>query len=513
MIRTRSSSARWTAQAPRICETTTEYTGLTHETHTLEVTAIKHHLLVDVEPALWEWTIVDTTAPNTTIISGPSGTTGSPDAIFEFTGTDNATLGIDLEFECSLNGAAFESCSSPHEITDLPPGDHSFEVRAIDGALNVDGTADRSDWTIVAVNTPAGTDVTVETTAPDGTAASVTFAEVTTPGDTTITAEPNPPAPIEGALYYDVDTTAAFTGLVTICLAYDPVSFTNPEAVRLYHFDGSDWVDVTTSNDPDIGEVCGDVTTLSPFAIVPPETPSETPTPTPDPTPTPTPEPTDTPTPEPTVSLTPEPTPEPTDTPTPEPTDTPTPEPTDTPTPEPTDTPTPEPTETPTPEPTDTPTPEPTDTPTPEPTDTPTPEPTDTPTPEPTDTPTPEPTDTPTPEPTETPTPEPTPSPTPEPVDRDSDGFTNAAEVFMGTDPDRACAATNLANDESGMDAWPLDMNDDRKSNSLDIGRFVSSLNSQDPDPRYSTRFDFNMNGRINTLDIGRYAFAMNHTC
>jgi hypothetical protein len=68
-------------------------------------------------------------------------------------------------------------------------------------------------------------------------------------------------------------------------------------------------------------------------------------------------------------------------------------------------------------------------------------------------------------------------------------------------------------NDEPGMDAWPLDLNDDRKANTTDVGRFVGSLNASDTDPRYNQRYDLNMDGSVNTLDIGKYALALNRTC
>ena len=51
----------------------------------------------------------------------------------------------------------------------------------------------------------------------------------------------------------------------TVCLEYAPASI--PEPVRLLHFEGGVWVDVTTSADPVAGVICGVVDSLSPFAI------------------------------------------------------------------------------------------------------------------------------------------------------------------------------------------------------------------------------------------------------
>jgi hypothetical protein len=69
-----------------------------------------------------------------------------------------------------------------------------------------------------------------------------------------------------GGSYYDVSTTADYTEPATPCISYDPAAFAET-AVRLLHFDGSLWVDVTTRNDP-AGLVCGEPEAFSPFAVV-----------------------------------------------------------------------------------------------------------------------------------------------------------------------------------------------------------------------------------------------------
>ena len=84
----------------------------------------------------------DTTPPDTTIDSGPEETADSPVATFEFSATEPAT------FECSLDGAAFSKCTSPHGFTDLSDGTHTFRVRAIDDAGNVDATPGERTWTV-----------------------------------------------------------------------------------------------------------------------------------------------------------------------------------------------------------------------------------------------------------------------------------------------------------------------------------------------------------------------------
>ena len=70
---------------------------------------------------------------------------GSSSTLFEFTGTDDFTPPGLLRFECridSTNPLDWEECTSPFNLLDLytyqdpqmAPGQHRFEVRAIDMA-------------------------------------------------------------------------------------------------------------------------------------------------------------------------------------------------------------------------------------------------------------------------------------------------------------------------------------------------------------------------------------------
>ena len=54
----------------------------------------------------------------------------------------------DVRFECSIDGGAFEACTSPKSYTGLSEGAHTFVVRAIDGAGNA--SAASHTWTIAA---------------------------------------------------------------------------------------------------------------------------------------------------------------------------------------------------------------------------------------------------------------------------------------------------------------------------------------------------------------------------
>ncbi|MEO5888074.1 MAG: ExeM/NucH family extracellular endonuclease, partial [Anaerolineales bacterium] len=87
---------------------------------------------------------------DTTIGSGPSDPSNSSSASFTFSGTDDVTDPGDLTFECKLDGGSFSTCTSPQNYTSLSDGSHTFQVRAIDGAGNVDPTPASFTWTIDA---------------------------------------------------------------------------------------------------------------------------------------------------------------------------------------------------------------------------------------------------------------------------------------------------------------------------------------------------------------------------
>ena len=126
------------------CTSPKEYTGLAAGAHTFDVRAKDAAGNTDASPASRAWTI-DTTAPETTIMDGPSGTVTSTSATFTFSSSEP-----DSNFDCRLDGETFSSCSSPKEHSGLAVGAHAFEVRATDPAGNVDQTPASRAWTVRA---------------------------------------------------------------------------------------------------------------------------------------------------------------------------------------------------------------------------------------------------------------------------------------------------------------------------------------------------------------------------
>jgi Bacterial Ig-like domain len=90
--------------------------------------------------------VTDTTPPETTIDSGPSGTVSDDAATFHFSSNESGS-----KFECRLDSASEDDwgeCSSPEDYPSLSEGSHVFEVRATDPSGNTDPFPAVRTWTV-----------------------------------------------------------------------------------------------------------------------------------------------------------------------------------------------------------------------------------------------------------------------------------------------------------------------------------------------------------------------------
>jgi len=102
--------------------------------------------------------------------------------------------------------------------------------------------------------------------------------------------------------------------------------------------------------------------------------------------------------------------------------------------------------------------------------------------------------------------------PTP-PGDSDCDGFTDARETFLTTDPGHACAANNGAGNEGPPDRWPFDFDDNQRAALADVLGYISVFNSTYPNPPYNQRFDLDQSGGIRLADVLSFIPVFNKLC
>jgi alpha-tubulin suppressor-like RCC1 family protein len=172
------------------CDSPKALTSLSEGSHTFSVRAIDAAGNRDASPATRTW-LVDTIAPDTSIVSGPSGTTSSTSATFSLASTET-----DSSFECRLDGQrAWSACPATYDV--LAEHTHTLQARAVDQAGNPDTSPAARTWTIdtasptqtVSGDAPSGATVSSGETA---SAAEPIITQVTTPnaGPVSITEQP-----------------------------------------------------------------------------------------------------------------------------------------------------------------------------------------------------------------------------------------------------------------------------------------------------------------------------------
>ena len=97
---------------------------------------------MDPSAASHTWT-VDYAPPNTRLTKSPPANTKARKAAFKFNSTEpNST------FQCKLDKGAYKPCVSGKSYKNLKKGKHTFRVRAIDKAGNVDASPIAKTWRI-----------------------------------------------------------------------------------------------------------------------------------------------------------------------------------------------------------------------------------------------------------------------------------------------------------------------------------------------------------------------------
>jgi hypothetical protein len=227
------------------CTSPQSYSNLSDGSHTFQVRAVDAAGNVDPTPASFTWNI-DTTGPDTLIVSHPPVTSNSSSATFSFTGNDGSSGTGVASFECKLDGGSFSACASPQSYSGLSDGSHTFQVRAIDILGNVDASPDSFTWTID-----------------------------TTPPDTTIDSSPSNPSNSSTATFSFSGTDTGGTGVIGFACQIDGGGFSACTSPRTYVglSDGSHTfqvraVDVLVNIDPTPASFTWTIDTIAPGVTV-----------------------------------------------------------------------------------------------------------------------------------------------------------------------------------------------------------------------------------------------------
>ena len=124
--------------------------ALSNGPHSVSVRATDVAGNTDTTPATGSFTVAtgpppDTTAPETTISSGPTGTTSDSTPTFAFGSSEPGST-----YECRVDSGAWASCTSPWTTAALSDGPHGVSVRATDAADNTDATPATRSFTVAA---------------------------------------------------------------------------------------------------------------------------------------------------------------------------------------------------------------------------------------------------------------------------------------------------------------------------------------------------------------------------
>jgi hypothetical protein len=163
------------------CTSPLSLSGLADGNHVVAVKQYDAANNVSAVPATASWT-VDTSVP-----AAPS-TTAEPVDTTATTAALEFTTPAGLTSECSLDGAAYQACTSPVAINGLAVGQHTLQLRMV-SAAGTPGAARTITWEVQAP--PVVVAPTTPTTNTDTTSSTTTTTTTTTP---TTTEKATPPA-------------------------------------------------------------------------------------------------------------------------------------------------------------------------------------------------------------------------------------------------------------------------------------------------------------------------------
>ncbi len=141
---------------------------------------------------------------------------------------------------------------------------YDVEYRLICGKSSLPGL-----FAAMSANTAIGDNITISLQY----GIHVTFAHVSSAGATTARLVGGIPAPPTGfempdsQAYFEIKTTAEYSGAITTCIPYDQAKFRDVGTIHLLAYENNAWTDVTFSNDIAAHVICGQTDRLTEFGL------------------------------------------------------------------------------------------------------------------------------------------------------------------------------------------------------------------------------------------------------
>ncbi|MFQ5454664.1 MAG: fibronectin type III domain-containing protein [Nitrospirota bacterium] len=212
--------------------------------------------------------------------------TNNPPAVLKVN-LDGDMIGVPMKPDTlagdpTLKDGNYQNGEQYYYVTKLAQGSHTYYFSASDGIESADLPAQdvRSGPEVGntiqgSVTTNPVTDSTVATKPSNE--VSVTFTQITSSGTTAAYRQTanKPPAPtgykINNNAYYDISTTATFSGKAEVCINYsqDQLAGIGESSLRLFHYSSvtNKWEDITTSLDTVHNIICGLTTGFSTYGF------------------------------------------------------------------------------------------------------------------------------------------------------------------------------------------------------------------------------------------------------
>ncbi len=245
--------------------TISNYTNSSSMLGVWEIKAVAQNFSNSSEVAVRTWTWTVTSAADTTPPASITGLTmvgnGTSWINWSWTNPNDADFAyVAIWFNNSWQNTTDKN-STNFNASNLNSGtEYTIATHTVDNSSNVNST-----WVNLTGSTTQNTAVGTNRNVSLSNSITLSFANIDISGNTIIadTTTVSTSYFVAAGSFYNITTTANYTGLITVTIPYN--AGVDGNYVRLFHYEGGAWKDVTTGRNTGARTVTGQVTSLSPF--------------------------------------------------------------------------------------------------------------------------------------------------------------------------------------------------------------------------------------------------------